>query len=68
MHVVNRNVFKMDFFEEKMQEELEFWRVQIKRAEDRQDLTVLPRLRDALNFVEFKLDRYRGPPPGTGKN
>ena len=68
IHDVNRKVLKMDIFEEKMQEELEFWRVQIKRAENQQDLAVLPRLRDALSLVEFKLERYRGKPPGTGIN
>ena len=49
----------MDFFEKRMQEERDFWRIQIERAENQQDLKVLPRLRDALKLVEFKLERYR---------
>lgn len=43
-----------------MLEELEFWRIQVERAEQRDDDQVLPRLKDALKLVEFKLHRYRG--------
>jgi len=50
----------MDPFEKRLQEEIEFWQSQIDVAEKRQDENVLQRLRDALKFVEFKLDRYRG--------
>ena len=53
----------MDLFEKRMQEELEFWRIQIERAEKNKDVKTLPRLRDALQLVEFKLERYRGSPP-----
>ena len=53
----------MDFFEKRMQEERDFWRIQIERAEIQQDLKVLPRLKDALKLVEFKLERYRGDTP-----
>ena len=50
----------MDLFEIRLQEEIDFWRSQIEMAEKAQDENVLPRLRDALNLVEFKLERYRG--------
>ena len=50
----------MDLFEKRLQEEIEFWQSRIELAEKRQDDTVLPRLRDALNLVEFKLQRYLG--------
>lgn len=50
----------MDLFEKRMQEELEFWQTQIERAEQQEDEQVLPRLKDALKLVEFKLQRYRG--------
>ena len=67
-HFAGLNVFKMDLFEKKLQEELEFWHIQIERAETCRDLKILPRLRDALNLVEFKLERYRAKPPETGEN
>ena len=53
----------MDLFEKRLQEEIEFWQSQIELAEKRQDDAVLPRLRDALKLVEFKLQRYVGPDP-----
>ena len=49
----------MDQFSKRLQEERDFWRTQIGLAESRGDYAVLPRLRDALMFVEFKIDRYR---------
>ena len=58
----------MDLFEKRMQEELEFWRIQVERAEQRNDVKTLPRLRDALELVEIKLARYRGKAPGTTVN
>jgi len=58
----------MDFFEKRMQEERDFWRIQIERAENQQDLKVLPRLRDALKLVEFKLERYRDDIPVSRTN
>jgi len=58
----------MDFFEKRMQEERDFWRIQIERAENQQDLKVLQRLRDALELVEFKLERYRGDIPVSRAN
>ena len=51
-----------------MQEERDFWRIQIERAENQQDLKVLPRLRDALKLVEFKLERYRDDIPVSRTN
>ena len=51
----------MDLFEKRLQEEIDFWQSQIEMAEKAQDEKVLPRLRDALKLVEFKLERYRGP-------
>ena len=50
----------MDLFEKRLQEEIEFWQTQIERAEKRKDEKVLPRLKDALKLVEFKLERYQG--------
>lgn len=67
-HFVRLNIFKMDFFENKLQEEIEFWRNQIERAENRRDVKILPRLRDALNLAEFKLERYRAKPPQNGEH
>ena len=58
----------MDLFEKRMQEELEFWRIQIERAEKRNDAKTLPRLRDALELVEFKLARYREKTPESSMN
>jgi len=58
----------MDPFENRLQEEIDFWRSQIEMAEKAQDESVLPRLRDALKLVEFKLDRYRGPGRNTLMN
>lgn len=58
----------MDLFEKRMQEELEFWKIQIERAEKRKDVKTLPRLRDALELVEFKLERYRGKTPESVVN
>jgi len=58
----------MDLFEKRLQEEIDFWRNQIEMAEMAQDEVVLPRLRDALKLVEFKLDRYRGPDRNTMMN
>ena len=49
----------MDSFEKRLKEEIEFWQAQIERAEKRQDENVLPRLRDALKLVKFKLERYQ---------
>ena len=49
----------MDSFEKRLQEEIEFWEIQIEVAEKRKDEKVLPRLKDALKLVEFKLQRYR---------
>ena len=49
----------MDLFEKRLQEEREFWRIQIERAEKRRDDNILPRLKDALRLVEFKLERHR---------
>ena len=51
----------MDVFEKRLREELEFWQIQIEMAGKRMDKDVLPRLRDALKLVEFKLNRYLGP-------
>ena len=50
----------MDSFEKRLHEEIEFWQIQIEMAEKRKDEKVLPRLRDALKLVEFKLQRYQG--------
>ena len=50
----------MDLFEKRLQEEIEFWQAQIERAEKRKDENILPRLYDALNLVQFKLERYKG--------
>ena len=58
----------MDFFEKRMQEERDFWQIQIERAENQQDLKVLPRLKDALKLVEFKLERYRDDIPVSRTN
>lgn len=58
----------MDLFEKRLQEERDFWRVQIERATRRKDDAILPRLRDALELVEFKLERYRGYIPERGVN
>jgi hypothetical protein len=58
----------MDLFEIRLQEELDFWKSQIEMAEKAQDENILPRLRDALNLVEFKLERYRGPDRSTMMN
>lgn len=52
-------IFTMDSFEQRLTEEMEFWQTQIETAERRKDQEVLPRLRDALKLVEFKLERYR---------
>ena len=51
----------MDLFEKRLQEEIDFWQTQIELAEKRHDESVLPRLRDALKLVEFKMQRYLGP-------
>ena len=64
--VVVMVISAMDTFEKRLQEEIEFWRAQIDLASKRQDEEALPRLRDALKFVEFKLQRLRGPNPGDG--
>jgi hypothetical protein len=58
----------MDLFEIRLQEEIDFWQSQIEMAEKAQDESALPRLRDALKLVEFKLDRYRGPGRSTMMN
>jgi hypothetical protein len=58
----------MDLFEIRLQEEIEFWQNQIEMAEKAQDENALPRLRDALKLVEFKLARYRGPSRSTMTN
>lgn len=53
----------MDAFEKRLRQEIEFWQIQIDLAEKRMDQDVLPRLRDALRLVEFKLNRYLDPEP-----
>lgn len=52
----------MGSFHARLKEEMEFWRKQIELAEKREDQSVLPRLRDALKLVEFKMKRYRVKP------
>lgn len=56
----------MDSFKQRLQEEIEFWQIQIEMAEKRKDERVLPRLKDALKLVEFKLQRYQDHPEKPG--
>lgn len=48
----------MDPLEQKLKEEIEFWKIQIKSARKRNDQSSLVRLREALALVRFRLRRY----------